>query len=378
MKNKKSFLGLVFLISMLFSILFFQNAFAASKEVKVRIEDSEKTIVTGTVYADTFLEAVQKLGIQKNIEIIVGTDSSTSFQIISVNGKKNKEKNPQEYWRGYIVRDETVITENDIFSKTLLNGDEVVLYYGGDQTKPVGVLKQEITKNQLQLTVNYHYVGWINKDEIPISKQIVQPIRGVKIHLKTPDGLEQIVATDKSGKAVFDAKKAGYYTYYAEGYISEEMPSIVKTALKKILIGIENEDAVTRGEFAAVLSTKCNLSSSKNFDIAFADIKNYKYKEEIQKVVSKKLMSGCSENTFEPDEKITLTEVVVVLSRFYDDEEIELENIENVEPWAQKGIRIAKKYGVLDGVNENFNNFVSMSTIDKMFDNMKIERLVSK
>ena len=379
MKDKKSFFGIIFIMSLLFSVSFFQVVFAASKEIKVRIENSEKTEASGIVYADTFLEAVQKLGVQENIEIIIGTDSNTSFEIISVNNKKNKEKNPQEYWRGYILRNGTVITENNIFSNTLLNGDEVVLYYGDDQTKPIGILKEEIKENQIQLTADYQYVGWINKDETPIAKEIVQPVKGVKVHLKTPDGLEQITATDKLGRAVFDAKKVGYYTYYAEGYSNGLMPSIVKTAEKRILIGIENKDAVTRGEFAALLNAKYNFSSQENFEnIQFTDIENYKYKKEIQQIVFQKIMSGSSIDTFEPNKKITLMEAAVVLSRFYNDEVVQIENIENVEPWAQKGIAIAKKNGILNGVKENFNDFISMDTIDTMFHNMNIERLVSK
>lgn len=379
MKNKKNFFAMVFVMSMLFSVSFFQIVFAASKEIKVRIENSNKTEASGVVYADTFLEAVQKLGVQKNIEIILGTDSNTSFEIISVNDKKNKEKNPQEYWRGYILRNGTVITENNIFSNTLLNGDEVVLYYGDDQTKPIGLLKEETKENQIQLTANYHYVGWINKDEIPVAKEIIQPVKGIKIHLKTPDGLEQISATDKLGKAIFDIQKVGYYTYYAEGYNNNAMPSIVKTAEKRILIGIENSNTVTRGEFAALLNAKYNFSSQENFEnIQFKDIENYKYKKEIQQIVSEKIMSGSSVNTFEPDKKITLMEAAVVLSRFYHDEEIEIENINNVESWAQKGIAIAKKNGILNGVEENFNSFVSVDMIETMLHNMNIERLVGR
>lgn len=363
---------LVGIIAILFSAFFFQPVQAASAKVEVRIENSDKTEATGTVVADTFLEAIQKLGTDTNTEIIVSAGTKNLKEIFSVNGRKNKEISTDAQWMGYIIRKGLVVNESSILQKSLLTGDEVVLYYGTSATKPIGVLKETVGDGTITLTANYKYVSWINKNGTPSAQNVIQPVKGVNIHLKTPDGLEQIITTDKEGKAVFQTPKIGYYTYYAEGYEKDTVPSIVRTKEKKILVGIADSTAITRGEFAALLSYKMNFIMPQNpVTVEFTDIKDSPYEKEIKTVVANGMLSGYSNGTFQPERKISLLEAAVVLSRFYDSTEIESMHIDGVPQWAQKSILLARRQGLLNGITEDYKGNVSADMVSTMMDKIK-------
>lgn len=367
MKLKKSCSAL-FVITFLFCNLFLLNSYGLNGEkVDVRIESFDRTIVEDTVLATTFLEAVQRAA--NGHDIIVSQDNKEK-KIDSVDGIKNNAAVKDCKWYGFVLRNGNVMQSSDYLDIPLQNGDKVVLYYGNQSTKVTVPLQEKKEANKLTLTAQIAYDKWSLENGKTQSKSIVEPLSGVNIHIEMPDGTQQMMAADPNGQSVFSFNKIGYYTYYAEKYIKNKAPEIVKTEKVTILFGVKDLNGITRGEFAAILCQRLGLE--KNTDsIHFSDIKGNISEQEILKAVSAGFLSGYTDGRFMPNQKITLLESVVALSRFYKEDDLTKSKIEGVPEWAWESVNKAIKHNIIESKKQNFDKAVSVSELERMLSNMK-------
>ncbi|WBW50357.1 BspA family leucine-rich repeat surface protein [Peptoniphilus equinus] len=74
-------------------------------------------------------------------------------------------------------------------------------------------------------------------------------------------------------------------------------------------------DAITRGEFAAMLAVLDKDSTDK---ATFSDIDGHKYEAAIEKIAGNKRIIGYDDGTFRPDATLTRGEAVTILNRMFD------------------------------------------------------------
>lgn len=356
----------VFLFCIFLSIPSF--VFADSPKVYVRIESYDKTLASGEVSAESFSEAVQKIGKESSIPIII-SQSKNKKLIYSVNNINNNFFSQNDSWLGFVIRNGKVIAQKDFLNTKLNSSDEVVLYYGDStKTKVIPYLKEEKAMDKVTLYAVNNYVSWSTVDGKIFSNNVSEGIQNVRVHLKNSKGTEQIVFTDMTGKALFNIEKADWYSYYADGYNSIDLPSVVKTSERETILGLKNDEALTRGEFASLIIGK-KQKSVINSNVTFDDIVSHKYEWEIKEAVSQGILSGYSDKIFEPDKNISVLEAACVISRFLPDE-TSFTKTENIPSWAQKGIYTAKKNGILDGINDKLTSPLSSAAFMKMINNM--------
>jgi len=91
----------------------------------------------------------------------------------------------------------------------------------------------------------------------------------------------------------------------------------------------EPDGKITRGEFAAILSRVFDVQGSGNTNAALKDVGNHWAKEAIKNLVEAGIISGYEDGTFKPDNTMTREEMVVLLSRIL--------NLNNVPKDTTKG-----------------------------------------
>ncbi|WBW49223.1 BspA family leucine-rich repeat surface protein [Peptoniphilus equinus] len=74
-------------------------------------------------------------------------------------------------------------------------------------------------------------------------------------------------------------------------------------------------DAITRGEFAAMLAV---LDKDSTEQATFSDIDGHKYEAAIEKIAGNKRIIGYDDGTFRPDATLTRGEAVTILNRMFD------------------------------------------------------------
>ena len=366
--------GLIRLPVLIFIFVFLSGITALamndSPEVEVVIESYDKTLAKGSVFASSFLEAVQKLGKDAGISVVV-SKTADKDEIHSVNGITNNYVRDKGEWLGFIIREGKIIEEKDFDRIKLCSGDTAVLFYGDAKTTKIAG-KMEFLENGadvLNVKISGERVVWKSENGKIVSETIAENIKGAKVHLKSMDGREQVSLTSDSGEAVFNGMEAGLYSCYAEGYNTAGLPVIVKAQSRYVLFGVENPESVTRAEFAAI-AANCKKPEASGVSVNMKDISGTRYEKEIILLASGGYVSGYDDGTFKPGKPVTLLEGVVILSRFLNDEAAP-ETDASVPDWAGKGIASAKANGLLKGISEGYFETINSEIMEKLILNMK-------
>lgn len=348
---------LICCISMLlivFSSLQIVYANTTKAQVNLRVEGDQSTLMEGTVEADTLLRSIQKLGELSNVEVIL-KGSSSSQELYSIAGIANNKYNKNDEWKCYIIRHNQMVEVERITNVSLLNNDKIVLYYGNiDDTKKVTDMKQQYLNGTLSIELSSDIVTWIEKNGIWSPKTINNKLKDVNVHMVALNKQEIIQKTNAMGIANFTMLQPNIYTYYAEGYTQDNVPRLLKTEKATKVIGIEDETAFTRAEFVALL---INTMDSKTSDIKqniFTDIDaNTLYKDHIEAALSLGFISGNGDQTFRPNDKLTMQELAVILNNVYKDQPIVVEDLmeeqyKNCDLWAKSAIKSVLQKGIID------------------------------
>jgi hypothetical protein len=122
-------------------------------------------------------------------------------------------------------------------------------------------------------------------------------------------------------------------------------------------------NSITRAEFLTILyNSGLADTSTSNIDVNFDDVSgNEWYYDYIKWGIENNLIVGYNDNTFRGDNVISRQETAVVISKFIELANIELEESEPIEfadadsiaQWAKEYVDVISAYGIATGDNNN-------------------------
>jgi len=366
-----------------FVIIFFMtfnsnciNAYAAEyrgTKVSLKVEGIDNTIMQGEVYAETVVQALQLLGKEKNVNVILKINSLEQ-EIYSIDNISNNRFSLNDRWNVYIVRNGKEMLPRKLGDVVLSDNDEIVIYYGIKNVTPINVNSEKLyIKDKLFLKISYDSSQWVlNKEkwELKTDKNLLE---GVNVHLKDGSVSEMVYTTDEKGLAEFKIKQPNVYTYYLEGYRKNSLPKIVKTDEKRLILGMKEEEILTREKAVAFLINYYGIEAEdKNVNIeeAFTDIKkDCIYKEHLEKALANGIINGNGDGTFRPKEKITLQEIAVILDNIFltapENKKIAVDKeiLIGCDKWAEKYIISAVKKGILKNGTYDWSESVKVEEL---------------
>lgn len=341
-----------------------------NKTAYLRVEGIDKTIMEGNVEEDTFVKALQKLGLKCSIEVIMKSDSQGQ-QLHSIDGIENNKYGLKAGWKFYIVRNKEIINVDDINNTAIVNGDELVVYYGDTQTtKKINNTRSSYDSGNLTLEFISSITTWIEEDGVWNPKTLNNTLENVSAHLLTGDGRIITKKVNSDGRVIFNLKSPNICVYYADGYQDKNVPTIVKTNTIKEVIGIDSTKNLTRAEVIAILVNYFEIKSNdKVRTISFSDISDDNlYKEQIYIAASNSIISGDGNNYFNPDNDITMQELAIILYKMCENnytEEIEVDGIDlqNASEWAKPFIISAIQKGIIKNIAVDWTQPVTANDI---------------
>lgn len=362
--------------ALLLSIIYNINIFASDlAKVDLRVEGINSTIMEGKVEADTFINAVQKLGDELNIEVIIKTGEAGE-ELYSISGIKNGLYNQNDAWKAYIIRKNSIIDVDNILNTSVLNDDKLVLYYGNSEiTKKVTNIKETYDSDNQKLSLTFLSATtiWLEENGDWIPKDESHKLKGIRVHFSIGDSKPITKITDDEGKVEFDLKSPNMYTYYAEGYQDNNIPTIVKVPLTTNIIGLNTENSdlnLTRAEITAFLVNYFNIPLNNEVEpLNFKDVLDSSpYYNEIKIASSQKFINGDDELNFHPDNSMTLQEFIVVVTNINKtkpkhDIEISYSDENNSSDWAKPYINRAVQMEIIEAKVYDFQKLVNIDDI---------------
>lgn len=353
MLDKFKFIIVLIMAMSIYSV----NIFAQeNKTTYLRVEGINKTIMEGNVEEDTFVKALQKLGLECGIEVIMKNDSQGQ-QLHSIDGIENNKYGLKAGWKFYIVRNKEIINIDDINNTAIGSGDELVVYYGDNQlTKKINDIKSSYDNSNLILEFISSITTWVEENGVWNPKTLNNTLENVSAHLLTDDGRIITKKVDSNGKVIFNLKSPNICVYYADGYQDKNVPTIVKTNTIKEVIGIDSTKNLTRAEMIATLVNYFEIEVNDKVKIVpFSDIsEDNLYREQIYIAVSNSIINGDGNNCFNPDNEITMQELAIILYKIYENKQDSTESIEvddidlkNASEWAKPFIISVIQKGII-------------------------------
>lgn len=345
------------LMSFMLSFAIF-NVNISAAEINLRIEGAKNTIFEKQFNADYCMEALQDIERIYNIPVVFSGNAS-DYSIYSINGINNGHIDKTSKWQGFILHNGKIIDLSDNFNRALSNDDSIVIYYGNDDT-----VIPYLNYNESENNIN------IKAYKLKYDEGITnEGIEGAIFHMLSPDGVMTIATTDKEGNVSFELSKKGYYVFYGEMYSENSVPKMVKTETVKYLNGFDNsEKAITRGEFACLLSTHYGIKGTS--DVLYHDVDNdnpfYNY---VMALSSKGIMVGYGDGSFGVDKPINIYEASAIIERIQNKYVAPNKDIENIPDWALKGVTLMINEGIFEK-DTNFNDCVTVDIARKMIENI--------
>lgn len=353
---------LVFIIIVIFNI----NVFAKIT-VNLRVEGLTDTIMQGRVKAETVGKAIQTLGSENNIEVIMKNNSNNQ-ELYSIAGIKNNTYSPRDKWRSYIVRNGNIIQVDDIPNTNLVSEDELVVYYGDESTKIVTDIKKSYTNEKLTMEFLASVVTWIENNGIWEAITNIEKLEDITVILYTGDGKIKTKKTNSDGLVSFDLKSPNIYTYKVSGEKENGVPLIVRLSPVKETLGLEETKELTRAEVTALLVNYYGITTKKqvqNFDDVTKDTP---YKEQIDIAISSEIISGNGEGEFNPNNPVTMQELVIILNNIFKDKpltnkDIDLKLLEGSSNWAKPYIIDAMNKGLINVQHYNWTSPITLEIL---------------
>ncbi|MBP1963095.1 S-layer homology domain-containing protein [Paenibacillus aceris] len=113
---------------------------------------------------------------------------------------------------------------------------------------------------------------------------------------------------------------------------------------------------ITRAEFAAIISRVFDINGGANQSVILNDIENHWGKEAIEKLASAGVIAGYGDGTFKPDKTISREEMVIILSRIVDFNNVDKDaskgnfaDIARASSYAANHIKDAAEAGIISG-----------------------------
>jgi len=348
-------------------------------EVDLRVEGLKETLMEGKVEADTLIKSIQKLGEQSKVEVIF-KNNATGRELYAIGGIEYKKYNINDEWKGYIVRNNQIIEVNTLMNTNLVDKDKIVLYYGNiEDTKRVTEIKESYLNGELSIELSSAIVTWVENDGFWVPKAVDNKLKDINIHLMINEE-ETIQKTNEKGIAGFKITHPNLYTYYAEGYREGNVPLILKVHKSTKLIGLKDQQKVTRAEFIALLVNYMAIKAEDIDQKGFTDVTDHTlYKSQILVAQAVGIISGNGDGTFRPEQKITMQEVALILNTIYKNNSNLVKNIKNedlngADIWARGGIKSVMQKGIIKDTNRDWKGTVDDKTILSILEEKAIKK----
>lgn len=359
------------LFLLIFTITIISDISAFAKiTVNLRVEGLTDTIMQGVIKAETVGKAIQTLGSQNNIEVIMKNNSDTQ-ELYSIAGIKNNTYDLKDKWRSYIIRNGNIIQVDDIPNTNLVSEDELIVYYGDDNTKIVTDIIENYENEKLTIEFLSSVVTWTENNGTWEAITKNQKIENITVTLYTGDGKINTYKTNSDGIVSFDLKSPNMYTYEASGVNENGIPIIVRLLPVKKTLGLEETKELTKEEVTAFLVNYYGVIS-KNQIQNFDDVtKDSLYKNQIDIAISSGIINGNGEGEFNLDSKITMQELVIILNNIFKDlssnnKIINSELLEGSSEWAEPYIIAAMNKELINIQHYNWMSLVTLKTIQSI------------
>ncbi|MBO9599881.1 MAG: S-layer homology domain-containing protein [Cohnella sp.] len=315
------------------------------KHVSVRVEGDQGAIASGQASGGIALEAVEALLKAKNVPYEV-KEMSFGKYINSIGGIAGAKYGGYDGWYFAVSRGgQWIYPSVGVDSYLLEDGDEVLVYYGGDATKlaePVAVSPaQPLPGQDITVKVTNRPWNWTTGGFDP-----EQPLAGVTVKAGSIS-----VVTDVYGNAALKGLKEGLYALEVTGYAKDAAPNVVRAVQTLAVTGSYSDEksvaawaqtsvriakasgallglgdnanasfkpqqAVTRAEFVAALARALGLKADGDSATAFKDVPAKAwYAKDVGVAVQAGLVSGVSKTEFAPEAKLTREQAAILLTR---------------------------------------------------------------
>lgn len=266
MKKNSRIISFVLSMIFIFSFIVPKQVFAEeTKDVFVRVEGLNSTIVEGKTKGVKALDAIEAVLKSKNINYNTKKESWGSM-ITEINGIKSGKFGGYDGWMYYVKDNGKVVSPQvGIDAFELKSGMEVIVYYS-DNTPYVNsaTFEPKIVKDNESFKIKFAYssVDWNTK------KEVIQPIREAKVYI---DGSEFI--TDKDGYVeVKTGLSKGEHSYKISGYENEKLSKVI---MDKGSFNIDNVNAPTIVFSDLLYKENNNIPVSKDFKESLNETANF-------------------------------------------------------------------------------------------------------
>lgn len=322
---------------------------AYGKKVSVRLEGDAGTVASGSAQGGTALEAVEHLLKSNGIAYEI-KEMSFGKYIQSIAGISAGKYGGYDGWLFAVIRDGSwIIPAEGVGTFVLEEGDEVVVYYGGDNTKLVDPIvispSQPKLDEDFTVTVTNRAWNWeLNQFDA------AKPLTGVKVKIREAEA-EAITDEKGNAKLKISGVPEGLYTIEVTSYVKDGAPNVARSivtvpitdsykdqssiapwALHSVMTsravglirGMDDElesfqpkQAVTRAEFVSVLTRSLGLmdvdSGSNN---VFKDIPaSAWYAQDVEAAAANGLVAGIGAGKFAPEATLTREQAAMLLAR---------------------------------------------------------------
>ncbi len=353
------------------------DAYAAQvgHSVDVYVISHDRLLASDTVKAFYVREAVEEVLSKSGIEIVFNQNGRND--IYSINGiKKNDIGNGN--WYLYINRDGEIVNYEVPGSKGFLEdaiseGDKIFLYYGNTRTYIPTTFSYSIKAETLNINISTLQASWEESNSQWVGRKNNIPLSGIDVHVVFPDGMLRILSTDEAGKCETKLSKIGYYTFHAEGFHANALPTVVRTAEYKVFYGLPADKPLSRAQIAAYLADTFELevktSGTPRAEQVFTDIsEDHPYYRQIMAAYKNNVVSGNGDGTFRPNDNVSFIQFSAMLYRLSPDKvETVPQRLQTLPEWAQKPAAAIERSSGFERLPD-WNNAIYLSDIKALDD----------
>ncbi|MDR1664851.1 MAG: S-layer homology domain-containing protein [Clostridiales bacterium] len=366
-----------------------------------RIESATETLIYGAVNAYSLSQALEVMAAGRGLTLTYtqrGSESRLTGMEFRETGEDVNAGISGE-WSAYVIRRGEVVRQDAFLDMPIENGDEAVVYFGvADETRIVTHFTCEATAEALTFFVGAETMEWAEDSGEWSPREYVLPIEDAFIHVDLPGGGQATGLTDSEGRAAVLNTKPGYARFYAEGYRQGRVPLIVRTLAQTALCGFdEGAEAVSRAETAAFLVNTLAEGNTKPARRvpAFSDVtERHPLYGEISAAASFGIVAGYEDNTFRPDEPVTLLQLCAMVSRIFPEvnktaasyadesggvetnvdhetaDETETEAVSPIPEWALPATEGMTEAGWLENIGAGWNDLITPETLNQLYKNI--------
>ncbi|WP_276357878.1 S-layer homology domain-containing protein [Cohnella caldifontis] len=314
------------------------------KRVTVRVEGDQGPIAQGSAEGGTALEALEYLLASGHIPYETEEISSSGKSISSIKGISKGQYGGSDGWTFAVKGSAGWIEPSEGIGTFLLEeGQEVVVYYGGESTRllePVSVAPARVKPGEpVTVTVTY-------RDRTAGKLAPAKPLAGVRV-----EAAGVAAVTDDAGRAVLQGLPEGVHRVTVSGYSSDRAPTVVRATARAAVAGdyadqaqipgwaadwvrearasgvllgegdskdapFQPKAAVTRAEFVVSLVRALGTLPPASGGTAFRDVPaDAWYAKEIEAAAQAGLVSGTAPGVFAPDAQLTREQAALLLVR---------------------------------------------------------------